>query len=385
MPVDPRIADYLGILDEQKKKQAQQQDLLSQINARPQTDYNQYAALAKAASQLGTIGGKSADTSAVDQSAQDITNQQSQSSKNLMNQAQMGQDAVDKNTGLKLKTLEYLQSAQDRANSQKDKMNELALRRQELGIKNKSADYEKNEKLATALKQDLDPNAARGGNFAMNQKRVDQADRLMGLIKDSSGNISNLDSRQTEELAIGLNSMLSGSGQGSANQVAALVPSTVRGDANKLKEWLTNEPTGSDQQAFVQRMADTVQRERDIAANQVKNVQLARLAAHSGLQQKAPDLYANVIHGYGIDDNDLTNFQKQQMVAMQKRNQAPGLAHEGDDGSAMAAGMAQPPIDDGTVLIQAPPTKMYPQGRQVRVKKEQADAAVQAGGKIVGH
>lgn len=165
------------------------------------------------------------------------------------------------------------------------------------------------EKKLIALKDDLDPNKARGGNMAFNQKKVDQAERLEGLIKDSNGNINNLDSRQIEELAIGLNSMLSNSSSSAVSQVEALVPKTAMGNAQKLKEWLLNDPQGVNQVAFVKRMADTVEREKQIAGDQVKRAQVQRLSAHGNLARTNPDQYNQVLQAYGIDPKDIKDGQ----------------------------------------------------------------------------
>lgn len=166
-----------------------------------------------------------------------------------------------------------------------------------------------NEKKISALKDDLDPNKARGGNMSFNQKKVDQAERLEGLIHDSNGNVSNLDSRQIEELAIGLNSMLSNSSSSAVSQVEALVPKTIMGNAQKLKEWLTNDPQGVNQIAFVKRMAETVEREKQIAGDQVKRAQVQRLSAYQHLAKSNPEAYNQILNAYGIDPSDIQNGQ----------------------------------------------------------------------------
>lgn len=172
-----------------------------------------------------------------------------------------------------------------------------------------SADKFKEDKLNDVLIQrmqnDLDPNKARGGNMAKNQAQVDQADRLKGLYTEANGDIRNLDSRQMEELAIGMNKMLSGSSSGSVTQVQALLPHTVVGSATKLKEWLMNDPTGTDQVKFVQRMAETVEREREIAQGQVKAAQIQRLSAYDKLKGRDPERYQQLLNSYGIEESDM--------------------------------------------------------------------------------
>lgn len=186
--------------------------------------------------------------------------------------------------------------------------------------KTSAADEKTLDRLSMNLKDDLDPDKARAGNLAANQKKVYQADRLSALVKDSNGNISNLDQRQIEELAIGANSLLSNSNTSAVSQVKALVPQTIVGDASKLKEWLTNDPTGTNQVAFVKKLSDTVDRERNVAVDQVKNAQVQRLSAYSKLRNGRPDEYNAIVSAYGI--NPSTDIDANGKYVPQVRGQA---------------------------------------------------------------
>ncbi len=160
-------------------------------------------------------------------------------------------------------------------------------------------------KAIVALKDDLDPNKARGGNLAKNQEMLNRSDRLKTLYgKTDNGDVRNLDRREQEELAIGLQAMLSG-GHGSVEQVKNLVPQSARGDALKFKEWLLNEPTGLDQTEFVKKMAATVDREHQTIEDQLRQAQVQRLSAHGKLKKEDPDSYNQVLTSYGISPNDI--------------------------------------------------------------------------------
>jgi hypothetical protein len=161
------------------------------------------------------------------------------------------------------------------------------------------------DKHVTAMKDSLDPNKARGGNMATNQKKVDQADRLISLsVNPETGKVDNLDRRNIEELAIGLNSMLA-AGVGSAEQVKNLIPVNYRGEAAKLQEWLSKNPQGTDQIAFVSKMLGSVVREKDVASDQVKRAQIQRLSAENWLKTNAPEEYYRVLNGYQIDPSEI--------------------------------------------------------------------------------
>lgn len=72
----------------------------------------QAAGYAKAFSQLGTLRGKSADTSAVSDMANAVNRQQAQMRADMA----ADDDALDRRTGLKMKTLQYLQDRADQEN-----------------------------------------------------------------------------------------------------------------------------------------------------------------------------------------------------------------------------------------------------------------------------
>lgn len=226
------------------------------------------------------------------------------------------------------------------------------------------------DRLTSQLKDDLDPNKGRSGNMAFNQKKIDQAERLEGLMKDSKGSVSNLDSRQVEELAIGLNSMLSNSSSSAVSQVKALVPSTAIGDAMHLKEWLMNDPTGVNQTAFVKRMAETVEREKEIAGEQVKKAQVQRLSAYNALKKARPDEFNAIVSAYGIDPQKDIDGTSGQFISKRMNSSS---SQGGEEGTAMAS-----TLDDGSVTMRAP------NGSLKRVPKDKIKAALAAGGQMVG-
>jgi len=193
---------------------------------------------------------------------------------------------------------------------------EFRLKEQErIANENKSkndAATAKSEKILNDRKnlmgKDLDASGARAGQFGVSQQIINRSDRLQALA--SALPDGNLDSRQIEELAIGLNSMLSGSNAGAQEQVKSLVPNTVIGNAKKLQEWLTNEPTGTNQQAFVKRMLDSVQREREVASRQINKVQFARLGKYDDIRKKDPQGWETIVRSNGLDPDEYDAWRK---------------------------------------------------------------------------
>lgn len=164
------------------------------------------------------------------------------------------------------------------------------------------------QKRLTALGDALDPSKGARGPLAVSKQVFDRAERLETLA--SAFPDGNLDSRQIEELAIGLNAMLSGSNVGAQSQVKALVPDTIRGNAMKFAEWLTNDPKGTKQQAFVSRMMGTITREKDAASDQIKRTQFQRIGRYQDLEKSAPDDFLNVIQHAGIEPDEYKEWKK---------------------------------------------------------------------------
>lgn len=166
-----------------------------------------------------------------------------------------------------------------------------------LGAQKSSGKSDPSNKRLTAFSEALDENKGRAGAFGTSKTVFDRAERLESLAT----NLPNLRSSEIEELAIGLNAMLSGSNTGAQEQVKALVPNTAWGNAKKFKEWFTNEPTGTDQQEFVKRMMGSVAREKATAAEQLIRTKLSRTQGFSDVEKAHPQEYENIMRSHGVD------------------------------------------------------------------------------------
>lgn len=160
------------------------------------------------------------------------------------------------------------------------------------------------DKAAKSLQKDLDPNMNSRGNMARNQARVDAAERLEALAVEKDGQFVNLTPQQMNELAAGLDTLISSNPSISGRE--HLTPeSKSKWIANRL-QWLTDNPQGADQIAFSMNMVDTIRREKEVAQEQIRRVQKERLAAHKGLKQRNPNLYNEIVSNYGITDSEDT-------------------------------------------------------------------------------
>jgi hypothetical protein len=168
--------------------------------------------------------------------------------------------------------------------------------------KKADASIKQQDKMAQAFGKDLDPYRMRSGEFGKIANRSIQADILTTLLtKPNSTELKNLSPIQMEELAIGVARMLSGSGGSSRAQVEHLVPGGLASGSAKITEWLTAEPTGTNQRKFVAMFADTINREKETAEKQMDDIRKKIINKHAVFVKKYPDAAEAQLRDYGLD------------------------------------------------------------------------------------
>lgn len=209
-------------------------------------------------------------------------------------------------------------------------------------------------KYVTALKDDLDPNKARGGNLAKSQAVVNATDRLNAMFKQFPD--YNIPKAQQTELVSAFGAILNGGSAPLQSQIEELVPQSARGSASEMAAWVTNDPLGQNQQKFMQLLHESVNRERDVAENQVRTAQVQRLAGNQFLRERDPETYWSVLHGYGIEPENIK------------------------DGKYVPSGQGAPmPPPSGEQTIRM----MGPDGQIRQIPMSMKGAAIIHGGKVV--
>ena len=155
---------------------------------------------------------------------------------------------------------------------------------------------------------DLDPAKSVRNALGVGKLGITRTERLEGLVNQYPD--MNLDKREIEELAIGLNSVLQGSNVSAQEQVAQLVPQSVIGNAQKLYEWISNEPKGLKQQEFVKRMVRDVRREKQVMTNQVYDMLVSKVPKYRVLQDKYPEEWSDILRGQGINPDKYKEWKK---------------------------------------------------------------------------
>ncbi len=155
------------------------------------------------------------------------------------------------------------------------------------------------------LSEAMDPNRNRAGLKAQEQGRLNNADRAAALIYDDNGKELNLNPEQMGEAAQAWAAMI---GNGSVQADAAvtrLLPHTASGKIADVKQWITGEPQGADQQAFLKMMGDSIRREKAVAYSHLRKAQVQAAAGSRTFREKYPDKFNAIVQSAGIDPSEI--------------------------------------------------------------------------------
>lgn len=141
----------------------------------------------------------------------------------------------------------------------------------------------------------LDPTKGRAGLFGDQYGILQRGERLKQLVSKAKGGL-NLTPSESEELALGTARLISGAGGTSRSQIQALVPHSLTGESMKAIQWLTNKPTGSQQQEFVQRTMNLIDREQETARNELEKTINKRAKSYGHLAEDKPDEYNDILN-----------------------------------------------------------------------------------------
>jgi hypothetical protein len=280
--------------------------------------------------------------------------------------------AAGANEDRKVKMMEYMQRQgyldKSAVDKNKHAADTLALReREQKWREDHPNDSGKSDRKATTDRRVLDqelkdlegrlnPSGARAGSLAKLNDKVNQAEAIEGLILDENGQLKkDIDKRQIQELAKGLDNLLS-SGVSTVSGVHELVPVSAQGNLQSLQEYISGIPTGGAMDNFVKKLAETVQREKNIRHDQLVRAQVSGLGVAANLRKTNPDEYWATLGNHKLYKTDFD----ENGVYIPKAAPSP-----------------PPPPPPGMVHI------MDPKGKIKVIPFDQKEAAVAAGGKVV--
>lgn len=155
--------------------------------------------------------------------------------------------------------------------------------------------------LSNSMLKQLDPSGW-GGAIKNQVVSRDQADHVLSLAeKAQGGGYNDLDQREMLELAEGFARLVKG-GTPTQHEAASLVPpKNLQAGVAGIMEWLQNEPRGLNQKKFVEKMAHSVRRQKEVAEKIINGAKAQRVAAFQKLRELDPDQWAANVMSAGLD------------------------------------------------------------------------------------
>jgi len=317
-PDDPKekLKNYFKRQDElaQQNLRGGRQDAEMYRRGNSQIGFGQL--LNQSANQFGSLGGKATSSAPLDQFSQGLK----QSNLQELQLAGNERKAAGANEDRKVKMMEYMQRQgyldKSAVDKNKHAADTLALReREQKWREDHPNDSGKSDRKATADRRVLDqelkdlegrlnPSGARAGSLAKLNDKVNQAEAIEGLILDENGQLKkDIDKRQIQELAKGLDNLLS-SGVSTVSGVHELVPVSAQGNLQSLQEYISGIPTGGAMDNFVKKLAETVQREKNIRHDQLVRAQVSGLGVAANLRKTNPDEYWGTLNRHNLHKED---------------------------------------------------------------------------------
>lgn len=171
-----------------------------------------------------------------------------------------------------------------------------------LGLSDKQEQFD--EKMMVKLDDRLNwgkSNRGANGQAAAALRGIGQLDALFKGYKND------LTAQEWEEASIAWARILSSGGNGAARaQIEALIPPSAVKNVQVLKQWISNNPTGTKQQEFAKRMEVGMDREKTFNEGYLKKETLKVLDGYKGpLSRQNPDDLREFFQNKGLSYDDV--------------------------------------------------------------------------------
>ncbi len=367
--IDPKIRDYLT--KQMQSASAEQtpeyrQSIRQDVGAAAdQKRSNNFAALlANSAAKIGQIGGKEADSSAMDQFAK---------------QSNAGVDqSMDiegmKPQGLDPKVLDYVRSRQNSQQMAKDRATALAQQAQQkiadrdatnqrakehnelmaqLG-EGRRGDREKSdaEKADKQTDKDFDLlqssllGAARQGGASLQDEKNKLRVATHGKALLEGGNFDAMSPIVVQELG-GIMAAQVQRGNPAQATLAHMTPETMQGDLAKAYQYITGKPAPANQGDFIKLFSDMLDRQTGTSADIIAGELGPVIANKKHLQKKDKIRYDDMLREAGVETDEKGNVLAYVPPYMKRKKDAPAPPPPGPaavPGQAVAAPSGKIPV-----------------------------------------
>lgn len=198
--------------------------------------------------------------------------------------------------------------------------------------------------------------ASSRSDMGRQQATLTNADRLLTLGEQGKLQKGGLDKRQVHEAAIASAALVSGGSGAAQSTIEALVPHTSDNIQANIEEWLSSDPTGTNQQAFVNRMMETAQREKHLAGQKINGIKTDVMQGYAHLKKADPERWEKAV-GYQLGKDAKFDDQGHYKASeFQAPTQAPAVGGAGTAMAAPAGASDQAAPDKGLHVPYAPDT-----------------------------
>jgi hypothetical protein len=196
------------------------------------------------------------------------------------------------------KALPFLQQYQSQKENREARMAQQQIQREAIDAGKEVARDEKAQKDLTKMSEKLNAEIASSRSaFGKGANIIRSADALETLV--SQMNPRDINTRQIQELARGLDAMLS-QGAATITGTKKLVPESYSADWAKIAEYISSKPKGAGQEKFVEQMMETIAREKETAKRQMLKTQNKILSGYGHLKERYPKRYNEILTEHDI-------------------------------------------------------------------------------------
>ncbi len=158
------------------------------------------------------------------------------------------------------------------------------------------------DKQAESMGKDLNDLAVNANSPAgISAKRSLYARSGLNLIEQISKQPGGADKRQMAELQMETARVLTGAGVMTNESLNALATKTANTKVKNWEEWLSNKPTGLDQQKFVDRFQTTLERMASFHEKELSNYKQKTMAKYTAFENQAPKDFQDSLRQAGYD------------------------------------------------------------------------------------
>lgn len=153
------------------------------------------------------------------------------------------------------------------------------------------------DSLVKEARNTLDPyfQTGAGKQLAVKFNRINSTEPLVSQMMAQEGGG---DTRQMRELGTSVANLITNGNVAAQEQINGMIPKTYKGDMNAFLEKLKNNPTGTDQIAFIHRLAETVAREKAATQSLTRTNAERTAPTLRVLKEHYPDDYNAVLKQY---------------------------------------------------------------------------------------